>query len=84
MAGLTPRNIGWTVQRLHGREVFTAPDGSEFVRATAQTATLTIMFHRPGLSPLYLKPGSRTQIQRLVDRKARRLARRSQRLRRDV
>lgn len=73
--------LQWRHTWVGNREVFTAPDGTEWVRATPETATLTIPMTSPGLGPLYLKPGSVTHLKALAARKARRLDKRVRRLR---
>lgn len=74
---MTPR---WSQRWVLGREVFTAPDGTEWLRANPETAELTIPSRTPGLGPLHLKRGASEGIRKAAARKARRLERRTKRL----
>ncbi len=58
---------GWTVRReagtlgLAGREVFTSPEGLDYVRTDNRERTdlVTLTMSTPGLGPLVLRPYTR-------------------------
>lgn len=71
---------GWQVQWVLGREVFTSPDGVEYVRATPETAELVLPARTAGVRSLYLKQGSAEGIRKRAARKARQIEKRTRRL----
>jgi|ERR1043166_2291857 hypothetical protein len=56
---------GWRIERRYGksgfssREIFIGPDGVEYIRASAETAELSIEMKTKGVGPLLLKKRSR-------------------------
>ncbi len=72
---------GWSVRWVVGREVFTSPDGGEYVRASAGSAELELPMRTAGLPPLRLRRDSSERLVRVRERAARRLSRRTARLR---
>lgn len=75
---------GWTVNRVAGRELFVSPEGLEYVRAApGAAADLELTSWRTrGLPPLRLRRESGDRLVRVKERAARRLDRRTARLRR--
>lgn len=74
-------NRPFAVRRVCGVEVFTVA-GAEYVRTSPESATLTMTdWKTRGLPPLYLRPRTAASIVQAVERKARRLERRTARLR---
>jgi len=77
-----PATTGWSVRWVVGREIFTSPDGVEYVRASSGSAELEIAMRTPGIPPLRLRRESSEAIIRRRTRAERRLERRTARLRR--
>lgn len=69
----------WQVRWVLGKEVFTSPEGVEYVRATPETAELVMPARTGGVRSLYLKLGSAEGIRKRAARKARRLEKRTRR-----
>jgi len=63
-----------------GRELFTAPDGTEWIRTDSEHAELCALLYTPGVPRMYLKRGSSERILKAAARKVRRLERRTKRL----
>lgn len=65
---------GWTVTRVEGKEVFTSPDGAEFVRTSSAELADVIIATRIG--DMFLKRGSASRLVKNRERRERRLAKR--------
>jgi len=76
---ITTTSAGWKVTRVKGVEVFTSPEGGEFIRCgCADSAEVTVQFKTTGLPPLYLRARSAESIVKAAERKERRQERRDQ------